>query len=341
MISAWTETKPFRFRRQTIPWGLKEKRYIPLFRHQTISYSFIIFFFAFVPLQQNFILKPKYLLAIAIPIAAIAFLYFAGSTTRPPDETHNHAGLPPQASPDGMMGPSVAPASFDSLLQAAKKKLAPQDQTEISLLENNITRGNVKDQQIQSYETLGKLWLRHKNRYIAAHYFGASGKLENSEKKLNFAAHLLSEELQTAANPAVRRWMANEAIDYYNGSLAINPTNDTAKIDLAVVYIDGAGQTMKGIEQLLAVVRKDSTNVAANVILGKMAVESGQLVKAIVRGQTILSMDKNNLEAHLFMAEAYKRQGNKTKAIELFTEAKKIMNNPDFSKDVDAYIKTF
>lgn len=279
-------------------------------------------------------------MAVAIPIAAIALIYFAGNTTRSPEAAQQQETAQGAMQP-GMMVSNVQPARFDSLLQAARKKLAPQDQTEISLQENNITRGNIKEQQIQGYETLGKLWLQHKNRYIAAHYFGESGKLENSEKKLNFAAHLLSEELQHARDPSVRKWMANEAIDYYTRSIAINPANDSIKIDLATIYIDGSGETMKGIEQLLAIVRKDSTNIPANVILGKMAVESGQLDKAISRGKTILIMDKNNLEAHLFMAEAYKRQGNKTKAIELLTEAKKIMDNPDFSKDVDAYIKTF
>lgn len=233
------------------------------------------------------------------------------------------------------------PANFDSLLTAAKKKLSPAAQSEISRQENNITRGDVKEQQILAYETLGKLWQQYKNRAIAAHYFGESGKLENSQKKLNFAAHLFSEELHEARDPHVRQWMASEAITFYQQSIALNPANDTTRIDLADIYINGTGETMKGIEQLLTIVRKDSTNIPVNIILGRMAVESGQLDKAVQRGETVLRVDKENIEAHLFLAEAYKRKGDKQKAIDLLNAAKKIMNNPAFSKDLDAYMKTF
>ncbi len=250
-----------------------------------------------------------------------------------------NGGTPGEMQAAGLNIPE--PANFDSLLTAAKKKLSPAAQADISKQENTITRGNVKEQQILAYEALGKLWLQHKNRAIAAHYFAESGKLENSQKKLNFAAHLFSEELHEERNPNVRQWMAEEAIGCYQQSLALNPNNDTTRIDLADIYINGTGETMKGVEQLLTIVRRDSTNVPANIILGRMAIESGQLDKAVARGETVLRVDKNNIEAHLFLAEAYKRKGEKQKAVDLLNDAKKIMNNPDFSKDLDEYMKTF
>ena len=233
------------------------------------------------------------------------------------------------------------PANFDSLLEASKKRLSPAAQAEVSRQENTITRGDVTAQQILAYETLGQLWQKNKNRAIAAYYFAKSGKLENSEKKLNFAAHLLSEELHEERNPAVRQWMAEEAIACYKQILEFSPNNDTTRIELAGVFIDGTGETMKGIEQLLTIVRRDSTNIPANIILGKMAVESGQLDKAVERGNTVLRVDKNNVEAYLFLAEAYKRKKDTEKAKTLFNEAKRIMNNPDFTKDLDEYMKTF
>lgn len=216
-------------------------------------------------------------------------------------------------------------------------------QAKISLLENNITRGDIKEQQIADYESLGKLWLQSKrNNAIAAHYFGESGKLENSEKKLNFAAQLLSDELNDNEDlmPSMRNWMEKEAIQYYKASLAINPLNDTVKINLATIYF-AANEPMSSVEQLLGVVERDSTNIRANIMLGKMAVQSGQLDKAIERGKTVLRVAPRNIDARLFMGEAYKRKGNKKEAVELFTEAKKLMNNPSFSKDIDAYIATF
>ncbi len=276
-------------------------------------------------------------------IALAGLLYFGGNTVSPKKEKPAgpmaEGGTPGERQAAGLNLPE--PANFDSLLFAAKKKLSPAAQADISRQENTITRGDVKEQQILAYEALGKLWQQNKNRAIAAHYFGKSGKLENSRKKLNFAAHLFSEELHDAHDARMKQWMAEEAIACYQQSISLDPDNDTTRIDLAAVYINGTGETMKGIEQLLTIVRKDSTNIPANMILGRMAVESGQLDKAIQRGNTILSVDKENVEAYWFLAEAYRRKNDIPKAKELLNQAKKIMNNPTFSKEVDEYMKTF
>lgn len=289
-------------------------------------------------------MKPIHYIAIAVALVIVGALYFGGNTVAPKKEKPAsrpmaQGGTPGERQAAGLDIPE--PANFDTLLIAAKKKLSPAAQAEISRQENTITRGDVKEQQILAYETLGKLWQQNKNRQIAAYYFAQSGKLENSHKKLNFAAHLLSEELHDERDPHVRQWMSELAISCYQQSIELNPANDTTRIDLAEIYFNGTGETMKGIEQLLTIVRKDSTNIPANIILGKMAVESGQLDKAILRGQTILRVDKDNIEARLFLAEAYKRTGKIQMAKDLLNEAKKIMDNPAFSKDLDEYMKTF
>ncbi|WP_118950612.1 tetratricopeptide repeat protein [Taibaiella helva] len=288
-------------------------------------------------------MKPLHYIVIAAALALTGLLYFGGNTVAPKKEKSAgpmaEGGTPGERQAAGLNIPT--PANFDSLLVAAKRKLSPAAQADIVRQENAVTRGDVKEQQILAYEALGKLWQQYKNRAIAAHYFGKSGKLENSQKKLNFAAHLFSEELHEERDPHVRQWMAEEAIACYQQSIGLNPDNDTTRIDLAEIYIAGTGETMKGIEQLLTIVRKDSTNIPANLILGRMAVESGQLDKAIQRGQTILGVDKENVEAYWFMAEAYRRKGDVAKAKELLTEAKRIVSNPAFSKEVDEYMKTF
>lgn len=282
-------------------------------------------------------MKLKYIIPVAIALGLIALLNFGASTKKPVDP--NAAMEAPMAAAMGQQ--KTEALNLDSLLTVMKKKLPPTIQAKISLLENNITRGDIREQQIADYESLGKIWLQQGEKGIAGHYIGMSGKLENSEKKLTFAAHLVSEALNAdALMPAMKSWLEQEAIQYYSASLAINPVNDTAKMELAMVYMD-VQQPMKGVEQLLDIVRRDSTNIPANVMLGKMAVQSGQLDKAIQRGETVLRRDPKNIDAHLFMGEAYKRKGDKSKAIQLFTEAKKLMNSPDFSKDVDNYIATF
>ena len=77
------------------------------------------------------------------------------------------------------------------------------------------------------------------------------------------------------------------------------------------------------------------------MMLGKLAVQSGQFEKAVKRFETILRQEPKNTEAMYFMAAAYKGLGNKEKAIALLEECKKLVNKPEFSKDIDQYINSF
>lgn len=286
-------------------------------------------------MQKNKKLKIQHYISIIAAALLVIILFVFGKTTQTKKDIDLNQG-----SEMADNHSHIEPANFDSMLTAAKLKLSPKDQAAIEMEENSITRGDLKSQHAASYERLGEFWLK-KNRAIAAFYFAESGKLENSEKKLNFAAHLLSEELEQEEEPRKKAWMTNLAVDAYEQSLKINPNNDTVKMDLALLYVGEQGATMQGIQLLLGIVEKNPNHIPANIVLGRMAVESGQLDKAIERGKHILSIDKDNLEAHLFLGEAYKRNGEKEKAIELFEKAKIIMNNPNFSKDMDDYINSF
>jgi len=278
-------------------------------------------------------LKPIHFISIVVALLLCVFLFWKGNI------------IPPQQPAKVQMteapgnNPPVA-ISFDSLLAATKKKLSPQAQAMVRELEKAATTDD-KTAAATAFEELGKLWQQNKFRGIAAHYFAESGKLDNSEKKLNFAAHLFAEELEGEKNPERRQWLAESAIDCYTRSLAINPDNDTVRLDLASVYINGTGQTMQGIQELLTIVKNDPSNLPANMVLGTMAIESGQYDKAIQRGELILKYHKDNWQARLFMAEAYKELGKKEEAIALLNEAKAIKQDPQFSADVDNYIKTF
>lgn len=297
--------------------------------------------------------KKKQLIAVCVAIIGVVGIYFGTTIDKPKkdpsvaaahdhdhDDHDGHDHGPAQGGGPMMGAAMVPPANFDSLVTAVKKKLSPQKIERLLAIENMVVRGDVKEQDIKKNQELGALWEEYKQPAIAAHFYGQSGILENSEKKLNFATHLFQEVFSKEENPAMKQWIANEAIDLMTKSLEINPNNDSVEMNLYVMMID-KGDVMNGVLKLRAFAESHPDNIAAHVILGKMSLQSNQLDKAIERGKTVLKLDKNNLEAYLFMGEAYKQKGEVEKAIELFEEAKKVLNDPNFSKDVDAYIATF
>ena len=96
---------------------------------------------------------------------------------------------------------------------------------------------------------------------------------------------------------------------------------------------------MKGIQQLLSVVRKDSNNMKAHMMLGVGGFVSGQYDKAIERLQKVIKAQPDNIEAVAFLADAYAAKGDKAEAIKWYTISKRLVNDSHYSQEVDERIK--
>lgn len=304
--------------------------------------------------QKNpFVLNKKQFIAIGVALAAVLALYFGTSNVKPAKRnaaahTENHDGHDhdghdhAEHQPAGMMaGPQVKAADFDSLLADVKRRLlSPQVNAELNDLVDAAESAKTNQEKFTAYETLGKRWQAIGYKGIAAYYFQKAGDLESSEKILNFAAHLYEEGMNATDNASVRQLYAEGRVAALSKVVAVNPNNDTAVIDLAIARME-MGDVMNGVFALRDFAEKHPNNIRAQVTLGKMALQSNQPEKAIERANIILALDKDHFETHLFLGEAYRMKGDIDKAIEVFNRAKEILKNPDFDKDMDAYIATF
>lgn len=235
----------------------------------------------------------------------------------------------------------VRAASFDSILAASRKQLPEHASKDIEALEKQLGTIHDSSGMVPVFMDIAKQWQEHKQLPVAAWYLAKAAKLENSEKKLNFAGQFFLDLMHDAGSASVQVWEAQEAVACFQQSLAINPANDTVKMAMAAVYIEGTGETMQGVQLLLGITREKPENIPANLMLGKLAIQSGQYDKALSRFETVLKQEPENTEAIYFLAEAYKGKGDKEKAIALLEKCKKLVNKPAFSKDIDAYINSF
>lgn len=292
-------------------------------------------------LFKLFSLRSIHYITIAAALGLMALIYFGGNTTPPkPKEATAQAG----ASERGpMQGGGAAvmrqEASFDSIRAAAQKTLPQHALSELQSVEKSIAQLHDSVQMAPLFTHYAQIWQEHKQFPVAAYYYSLAAKLENSEKKLNFAAQLFLELGRKEQTATVQTWEINNAIHSFDELLKINPNNDTAKIGLAECYF-GTGEAMKGVVLLKDIIQKYPEHVPANLMLGQQGLVSGQFDKAQQRFQNVLKNDPKNMEAMLGLAEAYKGLGENQKAVALLEQCKKAINNPDFSRDVDNYIKT-
>ena len=96
---------------------------------------------------------------------------------------------------------------------------------------------------------------------------------------------------------------------------------------------------MKGIQELLAVSRKDPNNMKAQLMLGVGGFISGQYDKAVERLKTVVEKEPGNLEAIAFLADTYAAKGDKAEAVKWYKISKRLVNNPHYSEEVDQRIQ--
>ncbi len=278
-------------------------------------------------------MKKQYILSIT-GILVVTLLFIFGRTT----ENKKATKTPVQIS---------GKKSFDiqHFIEDEKQKLTPQQSEYLAKLENNITRGDVPAQEIIASNDLANFWkdsIRSFEPYIF--YLSKASKLDNSEKKLTFAAQLFLEGLRGEEDEAKLNWETTEAIDLFERAIKLNPENDDLRIGLGSCYIYGKGrngnpqETMKGIQELLVVARKDSNNMKAQLVLGVGGLISGQYDKALERLQRVVKNEPKNLEAISFLADVYAAKGNKEEAIKWYNISKRLANNSHYSEEVDKRI---
>jgi tetratricopeptide (TPR) repeat protein len=280
-------------------------------------------------------LKKQQFILIAVGSLLLIVLYFFANTVplkkaTPPKET------------------TSAENDIDAqdILKASKSRLNPAQLSYVNRLENSVVRGDVKNQQLESYRQLASFWKDSVKDFFlpAAYYTGEAAKLENSEKKLTFAAQLFLNNLRSEGNAVLKVWMAKQAKELFERALQLNPENDSTKIGLGATHIFGGGtngpqEVMQGIQKILEVAQRDSTNMYAQFMLGLGGIESGQFDRAIARLTKVVAHQPGNLEAILNLAEAYEQKGSKADAVKWYSEVKKLTSNPELIQAIDQRIK--
>jgi tetratricopeptide (TPR) repeat protein len=228
--------------------------------------------------------------------------------------------------------------TIDTILASAKKQLSTEQVTRLSMLENSISRGDVKEQKIKVYRQLSHFWADSMHYFPPYGWYEAeAARLENSEKTLTFAAHLFLEALQREQDPQLIKWEAGQAKDLFERSLKINPENDSSKVGLGACYLFGniSPNPMEGVSKIMEVIAKDSTDTYAQITLAKGSMISGQVDKAISRLLLVNKLHPDNIEAILLLAEVYERKNDKAAAIEWYRKSLAFVKRPDARMEIE------
>ncbi len=271
-------------------------------------------------------------MTVGIVLLGLLMAFFKNTSSR------DHKFTPPTAQATGLA--DVIPT--DTLLNFARAKLTPEEMVRLATLEHSISRGDVKSQQLKVYHQLAHFWNDSIGLFPPyAWYIAEAARLENSEKTLTFAAHLILDSLERESDPTIARWEATQAKDLFERSLKINPDNDSSKVGIGACYMFGgiSNMPMEGITKIMEVTNRDSTNLYAQMTLVNGALVSGQREKAISRLQMVNRMYPKDLDVMIMLADIYDRDGQKMDAVAWYQKGLPLITQANMKKAVEARIE--
>ena len=266
------------------------------------------------------------MIVISACLALLIAIYFFGVTKKPMD-----ANAGPMGQGHAQPQQAAAPEALDiegyiNGVKAAADK--PTQQT------------NEQAEKTQSYDVLVNTYKKLDKPLAVAYYAVKQAEKSNSESELIGAGDYNSALMQTAPDDKSRRFLAANTIACYERAVDMDTANTANRIKLAGSYMEEGSQPMHGVLMLLDVVKKDSNNVDAQLMLGRFGLISGQIDKAIVRFEKVLYLQPQNSEALYSLGEAYKDKGDKQKAIEQFEKCEKTLKDPAAKKEIEKVIES-
>lgn len=196
----------------------------------------------------------------------------------------------------------------------------------------SLTAAGSYKELLQEYQKLDK-------PLAVAHFSVKLAEKENKPEAYVSAGDYNTMLIQTAPDQKARNFLSENAIKAYEKAVELDSIVDN-RLRLAGAYMEGGSAPMQGVSILLDIVKQDSTNTDALLMLGRFGIISGQYDKAIARLEKILYLRPQNSEALLLMAEAYNGKGDTKKAIELLERCKKSVKDPAAKKEIEKYIES-
>lgn len=185
---------------------------------------------------------------------------------------------------------------------------------------------------------LSQIFANNNQPIGAAEYRRKIALHTNEAKQWRSVANAYLIGFAQAKDSSLHFYSAQRAAESYAKLLSIDSTDTDARLNYAAILVEGMNDVMSGVKQLKKITAKDPDNPDANLMLGRLDVMSGQNEKAVPRLEKLIKNHPEMTEAYFHLAEAYRAQGKKEKAIELLTQCKLQIKDAATVADLEHYI---
>lgn len=181
--------------------------------------------------------------------------------------------------------------------------------------------------------------IQNNYRSIAAYFQLQLAEKIQSTKEWELAGQSVYTYAVQMQDTMRRDFLMAEAMRCFDQVLEKNPSNRSATLYKGLALADKRESMMMAVPLLLQVVREDTANILANYTLGMLAIESGQLDKALNRFEKLISLQPSNAEYHFQAARTSEMMGNKELALNYYRASLELTSNPQIQEQLKEIIK--
>lgn len=234
---------------------------------------------------------------------------------------------------------SAESVALPEIMHQAKENLPPEQLGVVQQLEVDLKQLNNSEEQTEVLKTISSFWNNNQQFALGGHYAEELAKGESTDSSWSIAATTYAICFQRSQEESLRDFCAKRSISAFENAVSLNPKNTTHKINLALMYVDGTPQPMKGIGMLTEIAEQEPDNILVFKTLGRLSLRTGQFEKAAARLENAVRINKKDTDAHFLLAEAYKGLGREKEALMHYEQCLSLTDKPSFKVQLKDIIK--
>jgi len=203
-----------------------------------------------------------------------------------------------------------------NLIRDVQGTLSPNQASLLITLERELENADSDSLRSALLQQLSGKWYEYKQPHIAGFYAEQVADLENNTTAWAIAGTSYAATFKGPYEEKVKKYSFNKAITAFENAISLDPSDLSAKVNLALCYVERPPEEnpMKGILLLLDYDKQFPDNPMVLFHLGRLAIQTGQYEKAIQRLEKIIQVAPNTTKAYCLLAKAYEGAGDSSKA---------------------------
>lgn len=190
----------------------------------------------------------------------------------------------------------------------AKKKLSSTDLLLLENLNKDLDKNTDLNKKAEIARKLSAKWYDLGFPAIAGAYAEMMAEWFPTPEAWSIAGTTFGQAIPQKEDAKVRDFAAAHAVSAFENAISLAPEDWTNKLNLALVLTEVPPQDnpMKGVKMLLDLDKNYPDNARILFHLGRLAIQTGQFEKAVVRLEKSLKLDNNQPQIYCLLERAYR-----------------------------------